>query len=343
MLHTFPASRVALAFVIVSAAGVYSSSGGDPTPPRKPHPTVAHVVTMTAIPGQYFAGRNVAILRRRHGGPDPMGQPESGIILRMDMYVGGVLVDYGTLSGRSIVTGVDGKAKAVYTAPPPAPPPGGNTINTVSIRATPIGFDAQTDHQAAVDIRLMPPGVILPPADTPVAAFQYSPSPVTTNTLVTFDASSSCGGPIVNIHMPERQQRHHVVRVELRRRRIRDGTSGDPHVHGGEPVPRHIDRDKRPRRIGVDYSDGDGEWVLAADRKVPVLSDQSLARTDDGVQRCRILCGARTHHHAVQLDLRRRRDRQRLARVARVHGRRNLQRDPHGCRRRRWEKPGDRR
>ena len=132
----------------------------------------------------------------------PNGQPESGVILRMDMYVGGVLVDYGTLSGRSIVTGADGKARAVYTAPPAPPPPGGNTINTVSIRATPIGFDAQTDHQAAVDIRLMPPGVILPPADTPVAAFQYSPSPVTTNTLVTFDASSSCGGPIVNLTCP---------------------------------------------------------------------------------------------------------------------------------------------
>src|SRR4051812_18954707 len=51
----------------------------------------------------------------------PSGQPQSGVPVRVDMLVGGTIVDFGTLSARTIVTGSDGKARTVYTAPSASP------------------------------------------------------------------------------------------------------------------------------------------------------------------------------------------------------------------------------
>jgi PKD repeat protein len=44
----------------------------------------------------------------------------------------------------------------------------------------------------------VPPGVILPPPDTPTASFQFSPASVGPNQAVSFDASSSCGGALTS-------------------------------------------------------------------------------------------------------------------------------------------------
>jgi PKD repeat protein len=131
----------------------------------------------------------------------------SGLAFRMDIFAGGVAVDYGRLSGKTIVTGSDGRANAVYTAPP-APPPG-STLGAcaplatgiplpgtcVTISATPIstGFASGTVSQTVV-IHLVPVGVILPPADTPTASFVVTPTPVSTNVAANFDASASCAG-----------------------------------------------------------------------------------------------------------------------------------------------------
>jgi hypothetical protein len=93
----------------------------------------------------------------------------------------------------------------VYTAPPPAPPASATSGSTVLILATPsssvscgsnqaVGnFEAANRQQVA--IRLVPVGVILPPADTPTAKFTVS-SPATVNVQLTFDASMSCPGPL---------------------------------------------------------------------------------------------------------------------------------------------------
>jgi len=79
----------------------------------------------------------------------------------------------------------------VYTAPPPAATLGGSG-RTVSIVATPIGTDYQAANPHTVDIRLLPPGVVLPPASAPTAAFTVSPIPVSSGVATNFDASSSC-------------------------------------------------------------------------------------------------------------------------------------------------------
>src|SRR5262245_60356030 len=49
-------------------------------------------------------------------GPD--GNPKAAVPLRVDMFVGGVGQDYGTLSARTLVTNSSGVANVVYTAPP---------------------------------------------------------------------------------------------------------------------------------------------------------------------------------------------------------------------------------
>ena len=125
-------------------------------------------------------------------GPD--GRPMSGVAIRLDMSVNGVLFDYGTLSSKSIVTGSDGVARAVYTAPPPPPASSGGTPTRVVVSAYPLGTDAQTTHVFETQIRLMPIGVILPPAESPVPVFTISPQPVALNVPTTFDASASLPG-----------------------------------------------------------------------------------------------------------------------------------------------------
>jgi len=122
-------------------------------------------------------------------GPD--GRPLSGLPIRIDLFVNGVLQDFGALSTKSIVTGSDGIARTVYTAPPPTTT---QAVTTVTVRAIPIGTDAQTSNAFSAEIRLMPIGVILPPADPPVAAFTISPQPVLLNVPSTFDASASTPG-----------------------------------------------------------------------------------------------------------------------------------------------------
>jgi PKD repeat protein len=125
---------------------------------------------------------------------DPNGRPISGLAFRMDMGINGVLQDFGRLSARTIVTGADGRASTVYTAPPPPPPAAGGSSSIVTIVATATSNNFQTSNPQMATIRLVPPGVILPPAGTPTASFTITPTPVNVNIPATFDASASLPG-----------------------------------------------------------------------------------------------------------------------------------------------------
>lgn len=130
---------------------------------------------------------------------DANGAPKSGARFRLDIFAGGVAVDYGSLSFKDVTTGNDGRAVSVYTAPP-ALPAGANTPTCqnlpgpcVVIAATPVGSDFGTSRYQEAYIHLIPIGVIQPPSATPTAAFSFStPS---ANLPVQFDASTSCAGP----------------------------------------------------------------------------------------------------------------------------------------------------
>ena len=129
---------------------------------------------------------------------DSTGSPRPNVSFKLDMLVGGVPADFGTLSNKALVTGSDGRATSYYTAPSPLPPGSdtpscsGVTGGCVQIAATPIGTDFQASNTRTAAIRLVPMGTILPPASTPSASFVFNPGSPKANEPVAFDATASC-------------------------------------------------------------------------------------------------------------------------------------------------------
>jgi PKD repeat protein len=130
---------------------------------------------------------------------DANSQPIRNLTLRMDVVVGDVLGDLGTLSARTISTGNDGRATITYTAPPAAALGVPNEA-TIKIFATPVGTDFANTVASSVSIRLTSPGVIQPPNGAPVASFFASPTSARESETVTFDgaASTDADGRIVS-------------------------------------------------------------------------------------------------------------------------------------------------
>ncbi len=124
---------------------------------------------------------------------DANGQPLRDERLRVDTGVNGLLVDFGTLSSRTAVTGADGQARITYTAPPTSL---SATEQLVDIVVTPIGSDFNSTVARTVRLRLVPQGVVLPPAGlTPM--FTFSPQAPVEDTTVFFDGSRSTANAVI--------------------------------------------------------------------------------------------------------------------------------------------------
>jgi len=119
----------------------------------------------------------------------PNGAPLANLPLRAEIIVDGTPVDFGRLSSRTVATLSDGRAVLTYTAPP-APPVAVDTLTVVDIAITPIGSDFNNSSTRTASLRLIPRGMILPPAGL-VAAFAATPTAPTANQTVLFDASAS--------------------------------------------------------------------------------------------------------------------------------------------------------
>lgn len=121
---------------------------------------------------------------------DPNNQPVRNVSLRAEIMVGGTIIDFGTLSARNLVTGNDGRATVVYTAP--SSPPGYATDAgiLVEILITPVGSDYANAVPRDVAIRLVPPGIIIPP-DGLRPRFTFTPPSPADHEVVLFDASTS--------------------------------------------------------------------------------------------------------------------------------------------------------
>lgn len=125
---------------------------------------------------------------------DAAGQPVRNLSLRGEIRVSGTPVDFGSLSARNVVTGSDGRATLVYTAPPsPAASAGVDEFTIVTIVITPVGTDFNNSQARSASLRLVPPGVIIPP-DGLAPSFTVSPSSPAQFETVLFDASASLGG-----------------------------------------------------------------------------------------------------------------------------------------------------
>jgi PKD repeat protein len=146
-------------------------------------------------------GGSQSSIRVFANGPD--GKPLAGVTFRVDMGVntdrGLVTQDFGALSARSIVTGSDGVARVIYTAPAADPRGLTGTCNglpgtCVTIIATPTSTAFGSVPPQTVTLRLVPLGVILPPAATPAPCMTISPASPTANTAVQFTAGTLVSG-----------------------------------------------------------------------------------------------------------------------------------------------------
>ena len=122
---------------------------------------------------------------------DANGQPIRGVTLRAETRVTDALVDFGRLSARSIVTGSDGRATLVYTAPS-APAAAVDTFTIVEITVTPAGTDFNNANARSAAIRLTPPNDVIPPFNL-VPQFTVTPTAPQIGQTALFDASGSTG------------------------------------------------------------------------------------------------------------------------------------------------------
>ena len=122
---------------------------------------------------------------------DSNSQPLRNVSMRTETRVNGTAVDFGVLSARNIVTGSDGRATLVYTAPPsPAVSP--DNFIVVDIVVIPFGSDFNNASARTAAIRLVPQGPVIPPFNLQ-AAFTFTPAAPSDGQPVLFDASSSSG------------------------------------------------------------------------------------------------------------------------------------------------------
>jgi hypothetical protein len=146
-------------------------------------------IAVSATPDVIFqdgASQSLVVVMAR----DPNGQGVRNLSLRAEIAVDGSVMDFGTLSARSIVTGNDGRATLVYTAP--ASPAGFATDagTVVQVLVTPVGSDFGNSVARQVSIRLVPPGIIIPP-DGMQPRFTMTPAAPADHEPVLFDASTS--------------------------------------------------------------------------------------------------------------------------------------------------------
>lgn len=120
---------------------------------------------------------------------DANSQPLAGVGMRADLVAGGLAVDFGTLSTRSLSTGADGRATLTYTAPPTPVGSSGGALVTVVL--TPVGTNYSNAQPRSVNLRLTPAGVVLPPNGTPMASFIASPTTARVGDKVFFDGRTS--------------------------------------------------------------------------------------------------------------------------------------------------------
>lgn len=199
MKALYTAAAATLVSLALTACTVHQTE----TPPAAGPSDLALSVRMEASPDTIgFDGGSQSAVRVSAFGPD--GRPVSGLTLRVDMAVEGVVQDFGTLSARTVVTDTSGVARVTFTSPvlPPNADAGtcrglpGTCVTIVATPTTTVGFG--TVSPTFVSIRLVPLGVILPPATTPRPCMTISPAQPNANIPAMFTGGSDVGTTTVN-------------------------------------------------------------------------------------------------------------------------------------------------
>ena len=183
-----PQTRFTSVLVLAAVALGACTTRKQETPPLSGPSELATAITITVSPDVVtqdgVSQSLVQILAR-----DANGQPLRNLSLRADIAVGGVRVDFGRLSARSLVTDQSGRASVVFTAPPAAAGPVPAT--DVDILITPTESDFANSSPRSVTIRVVPGGVTIPPKGSVTAEFTFTPAGPNDNEPVLFDASAS--------------------------------------------------------------------------------------------------------------------------------------------------------
>lgn len=131
---------------------------------------------------------------------DANGQPARNISMRAEIVANSInglaIFDYGRLSTKAPVTDSNGRATLMYTAPPRLSDPVDN-LSQVTILVTPETGDNRSALARQIDIRLVPPGIVLPPNGVPLPQFTFSPSTPSTFSKVHFDGSTSLDDGVI--------------------------------------------------------------------------------------------------------------------------------------------------
>ena len=98
---------------------------------------------------------------------DAFGVPVSGVTLMVQTSSDATFLDVGELSSRRLVTGPDGTARAIYTAPLRGALGGSAPDNgeVVTLWFTPVGGDFANAVARSLTIRVVPAGKVIPPFD----------------------------------------------------------------------------------------------------------------------------------------------------------------------------------
>ena len=156
-------------------------------------------ITVTVTPDVITQdGASQSIVTATARGPN--GEVIPNVPLRAEIRVNNTPTDFGALSARNLVTGSDGRATVVYTAP--AGPSGLSVdeFTVVDIGITPVGNNFGNSVTRFASLRLVPRGTIVVPSNLQ-PAFTFNPTSPDERQSVLFDASLStapANNPIVS-------------------------------------------------------------------------------------------------------------------------------------------------
>jgi chitodextrinase len=186
MTHRFLHGGVIVAIAaLLSACTTKKQDAPDFAGPSEFGTSVVISITPDVLP-QDGASQSVVTVTARGSN----GQPIANLPLRAEIRVNGTPMDFGTLSARSIVTGSDGRATFVYTAPTSL----GVAVDPftiVDIVVTPIGSDFGNAAERTASVRLVHNGPVAP-VDGLAPYFTFSPTNPQDHQIVLFTA---CGDP----------------------------------------------------------------------------------------------------------------------------------------------------
>jgi len=183
-----PAKRQAVIGVLaltLAACTMNSQEAPDLTGPSE----FSQSIVVTASPdvlSQDGASQSVVTVTAR----GPNAEPLPNLSMNVEIRVNGVRADFGSLSARNIVTGSDGRATFVYTAPT-SPALSLTEGTTVTIAVTPVGTDFGNSVARNTSIRVVPVGPVVPP-DGLAPYFTMTPTQPLESQQVLFQA---CGDP----------------------------------------------------------------------------------------------------------------------------------------------------